>query len=102
MPRAWSWRGFVMDPPSGARACIPASQIVDALDAAFYQAFGNVESSGKRVLLALDVSGSMVAPVHGMPFLSCREASAAMALVTAATEPEHRFVAFTNGSHPSF
>ena len=86
----------------GHNAWTPVSQIVDALDAAFYQAFGNVESSGKRVMLALDVSGSMVAPVHGMPFLSCREASAAMALVTAATEPEHRFVAFTNGSHPSF
>ena len=85
----------------GHNAWTPVSQIVDALDAAFYQAFGNVESSGKRVMLALDVSGSMVAPVHGMPFLSCREASAAMALVTA-TEPEHRFVAFTNGSHPSF
>ena len=86
----------------GHNAWTPVSQIVDALDAAFYQAFGNVESSGKRVMLALDVSGSMVAPVHGMPFLSCREASTAMALVTAATEPEHRFVAFTNGSHPSF
>ena len=36
-----------------------------------------------------------------MPYLSCREASAAMALVTAAAEPEHRFVAFTNGSYRS-
>jgi len=86
----------------GHNAWMPVSQIVDALDAAFYLAFGNAHSSGKRVMLALDVSGSMTAPVHGLPFLSCREASAAMALVTAATEPEHRFVAFTNGSHPSF
>ena len=38
-------------------------------------------------MLALDVSGSMGSPVHGMPYLSCREASAAMALVTAAIEP---------------
>jgi 60 kDa SS-A/Ro ribonucleoprotein len=29
-----------------------------------------------------------------MPYLTSREASAAMALVTAATEPEHRFTAF--------
>lgn len=86
----------------GRNAWTPVSQIVDALDAAFYLAFANAPSSGKRIMLALDVSGSMVAPVHGLPFLSCREASAAMALVTAATEPEHRFVAFTNGSHPSF
>jgi len=52
-------------------------------------------------MLALDVSGSMGSPVMGMRHLSCRDAAAAMALVTAASEPEHRFVAFTKGSHPS-
>lgn len=49
-------------------------------------------------MLALDISGSMVAPVHGLPSLSCREASTAMALVTAAAEPNHCFVAFTSGN----
>src|SRR5688500_12699547 len=43
----------------------------------------------------------MGSPVHGMPYLSCREAAAAMALVAAADEPSHRFVAFTNGAYPS-
>jgi 60 kDa SS-A/Ro ribonucleoprotein len=33
--------------------------------------------------------------------LSCREAAAAMALVTAATEPRHFITAFTAGSYPS-
>jgi 60 kDa SS-A/Ro ribonucleoprotein len=79
----------------GSGVWSPVSQVVDALDGAFYLAFENATSTGKRVLLALDVSGSMATPVHGMPFLSCREASAAMALVTAAREPDHRFVAFT-------
>jgi 60 kDa SS-A/Ro ribonucleoprotein len=79
----------------------PVTQVIDALDDVFYLAFGNVEASGKRTMLALDVSGSMSAGVHGMPFLSCREASAAMALVTAAVEPSHRIVAFTKGSYPS-
>jgi 60 kDa SS-A/Ro ribonucleoprotein len=79
----------------------PVPQVVDALDAAFYLAFGNVASTGKRVMLALDVSGSMGASVHGLPFVSCREAAAAMALVTAATEPAYRAVAFTAGAHPS-
>ena len=37
----------------------PVREVVDALDAAFYAAFGNVEPTGKRALLALDVSGSM-------------------------------------------
>jgi 60 kDa SS-A/Ro ribonucleoprotein len=79
----------------------PVAQVVDALDAVFYLTFENAPSSGKRVLLALDVSGSMASPLNGMPYLSCREASAAMALVTAAVEPEHRIVAFTTGTYPS-
>ena len=79
----------------------PVSQVVDALDGAFYRSFENAPSTGKRIMLALDVSGSMGAPLSGMPYLSCREASAAMALITAATEPQHRFVAFTNGGYKS-
>jgi 60 kDa SS-A/Ro ribonucleoprotein len=79
----------------------PVSQIIDALDGAFYLAFGSVAPSGKRMLLALDVSGSMGVGVHGLPFLSCREASAAMALVTVATESNHRVVGFSNGTYRS-
>jgi 60 kDa SS-A/Ro ribonucleoprotein len=85
----------------GGNAWTPVPQVIDALDAVFYVAFRNVEPTNKRVLLALDVSGSMQSPVHAMPYLSCREASAAMALVTAAVEPSHRIVAFTNGEYPS-
>jgi 60 kDa SS-A/Ro ribonucleoprotein len=49
-------------------------------------------------LLALDVSGSMAGGVvAGVPGLTPRVASAAMALVTAATEKQHAFVAFTEG-----
>ena len=79
----------------------PVAEVVDALDRAFYLAFRTVRPTGRRTMLALDVSGSMMAPVHGLEGLSCREASAAMALVTAATEPEHFFTAFTAGSRPS-
>lgn len=77
----------------------PVATVVGALDRAFYQAFGNVPGTGKRTLLALDVSGSMTTGVAGMSYLSCREASAAMALVTAATEPNHMFTAFTTGEY---
>ena len=79
----------------------PVAKVVDALDAAFYLAFGAVQPANRRLMLALDVSGSMGASVLGMDHLSCREASAAMALVTAATEPEHFFTAFTAGPLPS-
>jgi 60 kDa SS-A/Ro ribonucleoprotein len=79
----------------------PVPQVVDALDGVFYLAFGNVTSTRKRIMLALDISGSMGSPVHGMPYLSCSEATAAMALVSAAVEPNHRIVGFTAGSYPS-
>jgi len=76
----------------------PVSQIVDALDAAFYAAFGNVEPAGKRFLLALDVSGSMQSGyVAGAVGLTPRDASAAMALITAASEPSHEIVGFFAG-----
>lgn len=77
----------------------PVGKIVDALDAAFYASFGNVEPAGARLLLALDVSGSMESgQVAGVPGLSPRDASAALALVTAATEPDYEMVGFFQGS----
>jgi 60 kDa SS-A/Ro ribonucleoprotein len=85
----------------GQGSWTPVPRVVDALDGVFYLAFGNVPPTRKRIMLALDVSGSMGASVHGMPYLSCREASAAMALVTAAVEPNHRIVGFTAGPYPS-
>jgi 60 kDa SS-A/Ro ribonucleoprotein len=76
----------------------PVSQVLDALDAAFYAAFGSVESAGKRLMLALDVSGSMVAgQVAGAVGLTPRDASAAMALITAASEPRHEIIGFFAG-----
>ena len=82
----------------GKHAWTPVPRIVDALDAAFYTAFESVEPAGKRFLLALDVSGSMTyGQVAGVPGLSPRDASAALALVTAATEPAYETVGFFAG-----
>jgi 60 kDa SS-A/Ro ribonucleoprotein len=72
-------------------------KIVDALDAAFYKSFGFVQPTGKRIMLALDVSGSMSANIAGTG-LSCREACAALALVTANVEPNYEIVGFTAGA----
>lgn len=75
----------------------PVTQIVDALDKAFYVAFQNVEVTGQRLVLALDVSGSMsVGMVAGVPGLTPRVASAAMALVTAATEQNVTIIGFSH------
>lgn len=64
-------------------------QVVDALDGAFYLAFGNVKPTGKRLGLYLDVSGSMYgASVEGIEFMKAAEVAAAMAMVTYRTEQE--------------
>ncbi len=79
----------------GSLTWSPVREIVDALDECFYLAFGNVKPTGKRMMLALDVSGSMTwESVAGMPITPC-EASAAMALVTARVEPNYWLTAFS-------
>lgn len=75
----------------------PVQQIRDALESAFYLAFGTVQVSGKRLQIALDVSGSMdCGEVSGCPGLTPREASAVMAMAVARSEPDHEFTAFTS------
>lgn len=81
----------------GTSTWTPVSRVVDALDAAFYASFGNVERTGKRYLLAIDVSGSMTLPIAGSSISSC-EAATAMAMVTAQVEPECTVVGFVGGS----
>ncbi len=73
----------------------PVREIVDALDECFYLAFGNVKPTGKRMMLALDVSGSMSQQIAGMP-ITAAEATAAMALVTARVEPQYWMTAFSD------
>jgi 60 kDa SS-A/Ro ribonucleoprotein len=83
----------------GRHSWTPVAQIVDALDAAFYTSFENVETTGRRLLLALDVSGSMTGgSVAGVPGLSPRDASAALALVTTASESRYETVGFFAGT----
>jgi 60 kDa SS-A/Ro ribonucleoprotein len=80
----------------------PRRKIVDALDGAFYLAFKAIEPTHARTLLALDVSGSMAGGlIAGMPGITPRVGSAAMALITAAVEPNHELVAFTTGPNRS-
>ena len=80
----------------------PTVSILDRLDAAFYAAFSNVTPTGKRLMLALDVSGSMASgTIAGIPGLTPRVASAALALVTAAVEPNHLIVCFAAGQSRS-
>lgn len=82
----------------GSLSWTPDQSIVDALNAGFYLAFKTVEPTGKRTLLAMDVSGSMDGGcIAGMTNMTPRVASAAMALVTANVEKDHAFIGFTSG-----
>jgi 60 kDa SS-A/Ro ribonucleoprotein len=79
----------------------PVRAIVAALNAAFDLSFQAVEPTGKRWLLALDVSGSMGGgTVAGVAGISPRVAAAAAAMVTARTEASHRIIAFSEGIVP--
>lgn len=70
-------------------------EIVSALEAMYSTAFGNVEPTGKRVMLGLDVSGSMQAKVAGTP-LSALEVEAAIAQQFVNTEEQLLAVAFSD------
>jgi 60 kDa SS-A/Ro ribonucleoprotein len=78
----------------GRSTWTPNQRVVDALDAAFYVSFGTVEPAGKRTLIAQDVSGSMSWSGDGI--LTAAEGAVAMAMVTAATEPDYEIMGFAN------
>jgi 60 kDa SS-A/Ro ribonucleoprotein len=83
----------------GSLTWSPNRAITDSLDDAFYLAFQGVEPTGKNILLALDVSGSMTMhTIAGATGLTARKASAAMAMVTAKSEKNWHIVAFSCGS----
>jgi 60 kDa SS-A/Ro ribonucleoprotein len=81
----------------GKKTWNPVQNVVDALDEAFYLSFKNVEPTGKRWVLAVDVSGSMDwGTISGVPGLTPRIAAGAMAMVTAKTEKQHVITAFSD------
>jgi 60 kDa SS-A/Ro ribonucleoprotein len=66
------------------------SRINDALNDAFYAAFGNIEPTGKNFLIGVDCSGSMFgAQALGMPNLTAAEVAAVMALAVAKIESNY-------------
>ena len=80
----------------GSGAWTPVPQVVDALDGAYYSAFANVEPTGKRWYLGLDISGSMWGgAVAGIPDFPPAVASGAMAMVTVQAEEEFYAAGFT-------
>jgi len=80
----------------GQGSWTPVDRIVGALNVAFINAFESITPTGKRMLLGLDVSGSMGhGYVSGVPGLTPAFAAAAMALVTAKTEAQYQIMGFS-------
>lgn len=73
----------------------PSARVVEALEEAFYKCFENVVPTGKRIMVAVDVSGSMsFEGIAGSP-MSSRDASAALAMIIRATEKHSVIKAFS-------
>ncbi|UDL15933.1 Ro-like RNA binding protein [Microbacterium phage Pumpernickel] len=87
----------------GSTSWTPDQKIVSALDKAFYLAFKNVEATGNRVLVGLDVSGSMGwGGITGHTNLTPREITAAIAMVIESVEPSTHIIGFTGGVSGSY
>jgi 60 kDa SS-A/Ro ribonucleoprotein len=98
-------------------AWIPVVSVVENLEDAFYLSFGNVTPTGKRILMALDISGSMTfgersgygafgsyysssygdhLGLAGVPGLSPRIAATVLAMVTARVERDFEILGFSH------
>ena len=81
---------------SGSLTWTPNAYIGVALTDLFRISYGAVTPTGKRIMLGIDVSGSMSSQVLGSKVLTCRDASIAMALLYLETEKNVSAVAFSN------
>ena len=77
----------------GSLSWTPVPAILTALNEAFYKTFSNVIPCGKPLLIALDVSASMMGSAAGTA-LTASEAVAAFSLVHANIEPECHIFGF--------
>jgi 60 kDa SS-A/Ro ribonucleoprotein len=76
----------------GSLTWSPNPAIISALETAFENSFDNVVPTGKRLLLGVDVSGSMSAPAAGSTNLNSAEVSALMSALTMRAEKENHTV----------
>jgi len=80
----------------GDLSWVPVQKITDALEAGFYLSFKNVEPTGKKMLLGIDVSGSMSWSSSAIGILTAAEVAACMAMVTAKTESKYAVMGFAH------
>jgi 60 kDa SS-A/Ro ribonucleoprotein len=85
----------------GSNSWNPIPSISAALESAFYKSFKFIEPTGKKILLALDVSGSMsCGSCAGIDVLTPMEGVAAMAMAIAKVEKNYHIMAFGHNLVP--
>jgi 60 kDa SS-A/Ro ribonucleoprotein len=87
----------------GRLSWTPVQSVMGALEDTFYMAFDNVESTGKRFVLGLDVSASMSwagSTVENMANMTAAELAAAMLMVTVRSEQMVEVIAFAHDIRP--
>jgi 60 kDa SS-A/Ro ribonucleoprotein len=96
------------DPRKEPQAWAPVPAITDALEEAFELSFGHVQPSGKRLLVAVDSSGSMAGgwygsqvSYHGSPLGSPYQVASTMALILMRTEPNVHVIDLDTTIHSS-
>ena len=75
----------------------PVQALADSLESAFESSFQNVEATGKRMYVAVDVSSSMSSTIMNTP-MSAAEGAAALALYVAKTEPNYHIASFSSNN----
>lgn len=79
----------------GSLSWKPLPKIIESLNTAFDLSFTQVEPTGKRILVGIDVSGSMSgSKCVGSKILSCTEAAVAMAVLFVRTEEKVHTMVF--------
>lgn len=77
----------------GSKTWTPSKTILSALEDAYDLAFDYVQPTGKRILVGVDISGSMNAPCNGTP-ITASTAAVAMAVTLSRLEPHAVVVQF--------
>lgn len=75
----------------------PDKSIIQALDKAFYKCFLNVEATGKRFVVGVDVSAPMNTTGLGSP-INAATIAAAMSMVVVRTEVDSQILVFSEGA----
>jgi len=88
--KSWSFMGY------RNKDWISVPVIVDALNAGVHLSFKHVEPTGKRTLLAVDVSGSMSGSIGMGLDLTAAQISGVMAATIAKTEPYYQIMGFSH------